>query len=72
MMMTFTALVAEAQRLSDEVTRLDRDGRVNTRGWDEQGNPLGGHLTWDAMGCINAAEGQLCDIGACGGCRFCS
>lgn len=38
-------------------------GVVNARGYDDRGNPLGGHLTGHAMGLIAEARHLLASVG---------
>jgi hypothetical protein len=53
------------------MAEYDRNGRVNTAGYDDAGNPIGGILTWDALGSINGIRWDLADeIGVTDRCLF--
>jgi len=43
------------------VAEIYRNGTVNETGWDDEGNPVGGHLTADAVGEINAIAYDYAD-----------
>ena len=43
------------------VAVIHRNGTVNAVGWDNDGNPVGGHLTADAVGEINSIARDYAD-----------
>ena len=61
--MSFDDVVHIATEAVDIIDDANRNGVVNSHGYTDEGCPIGGHYTWDAVGLINEAEALFDSIG---------